>query len=434
MKKTLATLLALMFVLGIAGTALAAPANTFADVPATHWAYGAVNKLAKAGIVDGYGDGTFRGDKTMTRYEMALLVANAMTKSEKADAELKTLIDKLADEFAAELDNLGVRVSKLEKYASKIKLTGDARLRWIHQEASTTNPAFAERFRLAAQIDVNDTVGFYARWQVLNHNTMGTYNAATANYITDASVNVKRLLPNMDLKAGRYSLSLGETTYYSGTVGGFDGAELAWKQGKVAIFAGYADPGSQFDYAEADLTTGNNPYGNLYYSQMAYKFTDNAKMSAFYMKNQDKGSAADKLINTYGVGFTYGFGKNWKVVADYWKNTADAARLSDGSEPAGSVYRLQYGTMNPTVPGSWQAFVEYNKIEKNSNVPTFTSAYTVASNIKSWDVQYARTLSKNVTLEAVYQFDMKKADTGADYYTGDGTGDTRTRMQVNFLF
>ncbi|HWR05447.1 S-layer homology domain-containing protein [Sporomusa sp.] len=423
-----------MFVLGLAGTALAAPANTFADVPASHWAYGAVTKLAKAGIVDGYGDDTFRGDKTMTRYEMALIVANAMTKSDKVDAEHKALIDKLAGEFAAELDNLGVRVAKLEKYASPVKFSGDVRLRWIHQDASTTNPAFSQRFRLATQIDVNDKVNFYARWQVLNHNTMGTYNAATANYITDATVNVKQLFPNIDLKAGRYGLSLGETTYYSGTVGGFDGAELTWKQGKTAFFAGYADPGSQFDYAAADLTTGNNPYGNLYYGQMSYKFTGNAKMSAFYMKNQTKGSAAAELINTYGVGFTYGFGDNWKIVADYWKNTADAAQLAGGSEPTGSVYRLQYGTMKPTVPGSWQAFVEYNKLEKNANVATFTSAYTAASNIKSWDVQYARTLGKNVTLEAVHQFDMKKADTGTDYYTGDGTGDTRTRMQVNFLF
>lgn len=434
MKKTLATLLALMFVLGIAGAALAAPANTFADVPATHWAYGAVTKLAKAGIVDGYGDGSFRGDKTMTRYEMALVVANAMTKSDKVDPEFKALIDKLAAEFADELDNLGVRVSKLEKYASKIKLSGDARLRWIHQEASTSNPAFAERFRLAAQVDVNDKVNFYARWQVLNHNTMGTYNAATVNYITDASVQVNRLLPNIDLKAGRYSLSLGETTYYAGTVGGFDGAEVTWKQGKAAVFAGYADPGSQFDYAAADLTTDHNPYGNLYYGQMVYKFTNKVKMSTFYMKNQDKGSTAAKLINTYGAGFTYGFGKDWKIVADYWKNTADAAQLAGGSEPDGSVYRLQYGAMKPSVPGSWQAFVEYNKIEKNSNVPTFSGAYTAASNIKSWDVQYARTLGKNVTLEAVYQFNMKKADTGTDYYTGDGTGDTRTRMQVNILF
>jgi hypothetical protein len=143
MKKTLVTLLALVFVLGIAGTAFAAPANPFVDVPAKHWAYGAVAKLVKAGIVDGYGDGTFRGDRAMTRYEMAQVVAKAMAKSEKADAETKALIDKLAVEFAAELNNLGVRVAKLEKNASNIKLSGDVRLRYVHTDKGKDNPTFA---------------------------------------------------------------------------------------------------------------------------------------------------------------------------------------------------------------------------------------------------------------------------------------------------
>ena len=53
-------------------------ANPFADVPAGHWAYESINKLAAAGVVEGYGDGSFRGDRLMTRYEMAQIVAKAM--------------------------------------------------------------------------------------------------------------------------------------------------------------------------------------------------------------------------------------------------------------------------------------------------------------------------------------------------------------------
>ena len=67
----------------------------------------------KAGIVEGYGDGTYRGDRLTTRYEMAEVVAKAMARSDKADASLKALIDKLAVEFASELNTLGVRVAKL---------------------------------------------------------------------------------------------------------------------------------------------------------------------------------------------------------------------------------------------------------------------------------------------------------------------------------
>lgn len=135
MKKSLVIALVLAFVLSIAATAMAAPANPFVDVPAKHWAYDAVSKLAKAGIVDGYGDGTFRGDKTMTRYEMAQIVAKAMARSDKANAENKALIDKLAVEFAAELNNLGVRVAALESNSStpfgpSAKVYGDARTKY----------------------------------------------------------------------------------------------------------------------------------------------------------------------------------------------------------------------------------------------------------------------------------------------------------------
>ncbi len=47
----------------------------FTDIPADHWAYNAVTVLAERGLMSGYGDGTFRGDNKITRYEVALLCA-----------------------------------------------------------------------------------------------------------------------------------------------------------------------------------------------------------------------------------------------------------------------------------------------------------------------------------------------------------------------
>ena len=98
MKKSL--VLAMTMAMGISATAFAA--NPFSDVPQGHWAYASINKLAAAGIVDGYPDGTFKGDHLLTRYEMAQIVAKAYAKGAiKSD-------DKLMAEFADELDNLGV--------------------------------------------------------------------------------------------------------------------------------------------------------------------------------------------------------------------------------------------------------------------------------------------------------------------------------------
>jgi len=78
MKKKLATALAgYIMVSGAASIAFAA-ANPFEDVPADHWAYDAIAQLAADGVIEGYGDGTYRGDQEITRYEMAQMVARAM--------------------------------------------------------------------------------------------------------------------------------------------------------------------------------------------------------------------------------------------------------------------------------------------------------------------------------------------------------------------
>ena len=74
--------------------------NMFPDVPANHWAYEAVNDMAKRGLVIGYEDGQFKGDRTMTRYEFAMIVERAIQKAK----ELNTSIDgRLVDEFKSEL-------------------------------------------------------------------------------------------------------------------------------------------------------------------------------------------------------------------------------------------------------------------------------------------------------------------------------------------
>ena len=116
MKKSL--VLAMAMALGVTASAYAA--NPFSDVPAGHWAYDSISKLAAAGVIEGYGDDTFRGDRLMTRYEMAQIVAKAMAKGAN--------VDKLAAEFADELDALGVRVAALEKKADNVKITGQ--IRW----------------------------------------------------------------------------------------------------------------------------------------------------------------------------------------------------------------------------------------------------------------------------------------------------------------
>ena len=117
MKTMIKTALITAILTSISAGAFAA-ANPFSDVPRSSWAYDAVETLAKDGVISGYGDDTFQGDRAITRYEMAQMTAKAMAK-EQVSAKDQATIEKLSAEFADELNTLGVRVSALEAKTDK---------------------------------------------------------------------------------------------------------------------------------------------------------------------------------------------------------------------------------------------------------------------------------------------------------------------------
>lgn len=119
-----------------------ASAKSFKDVPMDHWSYDALDMLAKDGVIEGYGDGTFRGDQPMNRYEMAEIVAKAAEKYGTADLKDKGAITKLAREYADELKNMDVRltavendVAELRSGMSSFKWYADARMRYAQNKA-----------------------------------------------------------------------------------------------------------------------------------------------------------------------------------------------------------------------------------------------------------------------------------------------------------
>jgi hypothetical protein len=439
MKKSLIITLALVFVLGIAGTAFAA-ANPFVDVPAKHWSYEAVSKLVKAGIVDGYGDGTFRGDRTMTRYEMAVIVAKAMANEEKADADQKASIEKLQAEFSDELDKLGVRVTKLEKKVGNIKLTGDARLRYDAQDKGPSNPTFKNRFRLGITGDVNDNTSFFARLFVMKDENFGENSGSGTgggkdNYVGEANLTTRGILPNTDVTLGRYSLNLGQTTYLAGSNGGIDGINVNVTNGKTKLTLGYADMAVIVNKIQSasNLSTMRD-VTNFYYAELNYKFNDKFKADINYLKNQDNGnSPANDLLNIFGGGLTWNLDKNFALIGDYWKNSGDTAKAANnGSTPAGYVAKLAYKGAKASNPGSFGLAFEYQKMEPGVADNNLTGSSIKIENVKSTDFLVNYTLAKNILFEGFYQFNMEKADTGADYFPNHG--DNYTRLQINYLF
>ncbi len=98
----------------------AALATPFSDVPANHWAYQYLQSLAADGVIEGYADGKFKGDRPLSRYEMAVVVARVIAKLQQnqmpkgPSREDLDKLQKLIDALKDELDGLGVRVTNLE--------------------------------------------------------------------------------------------------------------------------------------------------------------------------------------------------------------------------------------------------------------------------------------------------------------------------------
>ncbi len=174
MKKMLAVVAAASLV-AVAAPAFAA--NPFSDVPMNHWAYDAVEELASKGILEGYPNGTFKGNRAMTRYEIATMVARMMNAG-LTGADLEKL-KALVVEFQPELDALGVKVdgfdsrlTALEKGLNGWQLSGQFRMdynAWDEDKPApggdTDDDGFdLNRFRLFLHKDMSDGVSFDARY------------------------------------------------------------------------------------------------------------------------------------------------------------------------------------------------------------------------------------------------------------------------------
>ena len=316
MKKKLVASLAAAMVLGVAGTSFAA-ANPFTDVPAKHWAYDSVMKLAQAGVVDGYGDGTYRGDKLISRYEMAQMVAKAMARSDKADAAQKAQIDKLAVEFAEELNTLGVRVTSLEKKVGTIKVSGDARLRFVDNDTKDTK--FAERFRLNLAADVNENTKFYGRFVVADHSEFGTITD-NKDQITDMAFTTKNLLgtSNTATTLGRFSQKFGTLGYFADTTGLVDGAKIT-AGNKLKLTAGFANFKPNTTYSAAK---GGYVLEETAFAEASYDLSKATNVKALWLKEM---TGYNSDFDVKGASVSTRLGSDIGISADFTKNTACAS-------------------------------------------------------------------------------------------------------------
>ena len=153
MRHTILRAAVCAFFAGAAMTASAA--NPFSDVESDSWAYEAVASLSDQNIVEGYPDGTFKGDKHITRYEMAQITARLLAKRDSLSADQQSVVDKLSREYANDLSSLGVRISELEKKTGKTSLLTELRVQGIDRYDNIFKDTKEKHYELGSRVRLN---------------------------------------------------------------------------------------------------------------------------------------------------------------------------------------------------------------------------------------------------------------------------------------
>ena len=392
MKKILALAAVAALTAGVSAYA----ANPFSDVTPSDWAYQAVVDLSEQGVVEGYPDGTFKGERNITRYEMAQIIARMLAKEDQLNAEQRATLDKLAGEYADELANLGVRVSNLEKKVGNLYWSGDARMRY--QNKATDDDSWNGRMRINVKGQVNDST--YVQGRLTSNMDFKKTG--------DTSVVFDQLYVNHDLgkaatvRLGRIPVAFGDQGgWLYGDSYGVDGAEAAFHLGeKVDVTAGYG----RFNTSDYDSVEDQDAF----YARGKADLNV-AKLGVDYIK-----FTGDKKANTaagyelMGANLTVPV-SDFRVFGEYWKNTT----YDNGNDTAWNA-GIGYGKLNLKKPGSFAIDVAYNDVDEGiyfggTGLQTDALKYLTehkATNVTFWNAMADVTLQKNVFLHGEYAFDV----------------------------
>jgi hypothetical protein len=455
-KKILASLVATMAV----GATCAFAANPFVDVPTDSWAYKSVVELADAGVIQGV-DGTyFQGNRNITRYEAAEMTAKAMAHMDKASVEQRAMINKLADEYADELNSLGVRVSNLEQKVGNVKMTGDFRIRYKHQsDAFTRNEAknvtsdqFQYRMRLRANAYINDktkaVLGVSTNNKTFFDGDSKTAASGDENsiYVDDAYV-TSDLTKNFNVKAGRwdlYNLGNGLGLQYGDT---FEAMQGQYKLGNFTLTGGFGEfkEGAAYKGYYSETVGGTPIYNNnsittahsLVGIQTGYGEIEGAfnKVGFGVYYNAFSGTPANKdnqnLSKIIGGYAKFQLGNQWNLIGDYQKVKKQTTSATDDDANLWGA-KLSYGTAAFNKTGSWDAWLEYINADPNALYGSTNSwrQANLLDNVKSWGVGVDYTIGKNVMFSVMQSFASSLKD--SSYGTKDPNEETRA--QFVFVF
>lgn len=394
MKKIMALAAAAALTAGVSALA----ANPFSDVSTDDWAYQAVSDLSDQGVVEGYPDGTFKGERNITRYELAQIIARLMAKEDQLNAEQRAALDKLAGEYADELANLGVRVSNLEKKVGNISWSGDAKMWYVNNSKETRGDSWKGRMRIKVRGQVNDST--YVQGHFKNQMDFKGDNSSDT---TMDWLYVNHSFGDANVTLGRMPVTIYDGFMFDSTL---KGAKLAYGKDAFDVslsFGRLVDNGWLYDSSTFDA----------FLAEAGYDF-DAAKLRAAYVKLPgDKGKETAHFDNMWSTHLSIPV-KDFQIFGEYWDSNAKKA---DKSWQAG----LGYSNFSMKKPGSFDLNVAYNKVGYNANLDGTTydtgeiwNGMAKDKTLTYWSVFGDVALMKNVSLHGEYAFDLDNQKDGFD--------------------
>lgn len=431
MKKTVALTLSLLMGTSIAFSASAAPVENSSK----WWVYDAVKLLIKDGIVTSYDDTSLRSGKTLSRGELAKIVNNAMENEKKANIAQRALIEKLAGEFALEMNNIVDNTPKVEKEEKKsaakqpnIEFSGELSTQYKVDQSRDVKNGVDEsertgqlRIRLDAKAKIDENTTFQVR---LANRAPTTTDFTSSSHIKsgkegDSSIKATQYFATT--KIGAFTTSLGrqamdidpEGFLVDGDVFSFDGASVSWdweglgfnvKRGAFAKEVTdvywwnnkWTDTdvalGGKGDFSNVDIT-----------SVMVDGKTGKLKWDAGFadFTNPDKHLT---LMKHYFGNLDYAFTKKFALETEFGKNQENGgkfyiARAVFGDrklkEKGMQSLELQYANVErDTIYNPYSALdcPSEGKANKNTAAKSFSA---IGHPFYSWDLTYKYAFSPN---------------------------------------
>lgn len=475
MKKSKVLAMALGLAMGVsASTALAAEAQdgaalsetAFNDVPQGHWAYSALEVLSKDGVLEGYPDGSFKGDETMTRYEMAQIIANAYKGGSFAD---DALIDGVRQELSGELKTLKkvekqvkkntAAINKMQSFVDKMEFGGLGQVRYENNNSkgySDQNDNDRYYLDLKAKYKVNDDWSVCTEWEI-NHkygNYRNFYDAVNygrdpknlaykgagrgdSNFYPRLWIEGK-LNNKLSMDIGRKWRGLGFQVMMYGEE--TDGITLDYKlnDSDLAATAFYWKPDhkevNQLAIAGAGIkgTVGHGTQLQAYYARA------NVERSGSTVGYEEYGAAYDPLggpsITTkpkiwnkgnqmIGVSLMQNFAPNLYLWADHSRTNAD-------EQSNATAIKVSYKWTDLNQPGSFHLYGRWHNYKENGRWCGDTADSLWLDGSTGWTFGGKYVFAKNVEGELCYGWSQATDahENNADY--------TRKvwRAQVDFHF